>query len=219
MQFKDKVIIITGEPENLELEIAKMFIKEGASVCYLNEKANSFYKQTIKSVKYQNNFYLLNVNINNYSSVELAVNKILEGFNKVDILINNVSINNKFVEITNKEQLSKALNYELIGVENCILSVTKVMRKENSNNSIINISLITKQRKQYQIAYHIASSIIISNLTKNWAEKVKENIKINAIVPLFLKPKFIVNKKILEAVKFLSNGDTNGMTLYIKKLE
>ena len=112
------------------------------------------------------------------------IKKSIDKFGKIDILVSNAGIvfDIPLFEKT-IEQWKETFNVNLIGTFICSKYVSEHMKKENSG-VIINISSMNEiNALSPESADYDASKSGVISLTKNLAEELSPNIRVNAIAP------------------------------------
>ena len=181
--MENKVVLITGASRGLGKEIALKFAKNKYNVIinYNNseECANKLKKELeLYNVKVS----LIKTDISNEQEVKLMIKKILENYNRIDVLVNNagIAIDTIFEEKT-KENFKKILDVNLIGPFLVSKYVSEEMLKRKKGN-IINITSTNGIDTYYpeSLDYDASKAGLIS-LTHNLAVKLSPYINVNAI--------------------------------------
>jgi 3-oxoacyl-[acyl-carrier protein] reductase len=190
MDFKDKVVLVTGSAQGIGKEIALMFADNGCNVCISDinleeaKKTSDLVRQKgVKSEAYK-------LDVSDYNSVEETVKKILDNFGKIDILINNAGItkDNLIIRMDEKEW-NMVIGINLTGTFYCTKAVVKSMMK-NRYGKIVNIASIIGVRGNPGQANYSASKGGVIALTKTCAKELgSRNINVNAIAPGFIETK------------------------------
>ncbi len=188
MLVKDKVAIVTGGARGIGKEIALAFAREGADICICDVEEKSL-EEAVRELKSLGREAIgLRVDVTNLSQVEEMVQKVLDKFSKIDILINNAGITRDNLLLRMKEQEWDAvLNVNLKGTFNCTKTVSKIMVKQRSGRIVSIASIIGLIGNAGQSNYAASKGGIIS-FTKSVAKELaSRNINVNAIAPGFIK--------------------------------
>jgi len=188
MLLKDKVAVITGGASGIGKEVALAFAKEGADVCIcdINEEALGGATKEIESLGRK--AIGLKVDVTDYPQAEEMIQKVLDKFSKIDILINNAGITRDNLLVRMKEdEWDAVINVNLKGTFNCTKAVSKAMIKQRSGR-IVNIASIIGLMGNAGQANYAASKGGIISFTKSVAKELaSRNINVNAIAPGFIK--------------------------------
>lgn len=185
MKFKDKVVLITWASRGIWMATALHFWKEWAIVIvnYLNseEKANKVVEH-IKKIWW--NAIAIKCDVSEENEVISMVNKTIEVFWKIDVLINNAAISNDIpIFERTSEQWKKTMDTNLLWVFLCSKFVILEMQKKWLWK-IINLTSVnwTKHFYPEQVDYDVSKAWIIS-LTKILAKASWPNISVVAVAP------------------------------------
>ena len=188
MVLKDKVAIITGGARGIGKEIALTFAREGANICNCDVDDEALAETTRELESTGRQVVGRKVDVTNFSQVQEMVQKVLDKFSKIDILINNAGITRDNLLLRMKEEEWDAvLDVNLKGTFNCTKAVSKVMVKQRSGKIVSIASTIGLMGNAGQSNYAASKGGIIS-FTKSVAKEFgSRNINVNAIAPGFIK--------------------------------
>lgn len=187
MNLENKIALITGSTRGIGKSIAKLFVKNNATVIICGRNIESS-KKTIEELSTELNvnedkFFPLALDISNKESIKNAVDKVIKKYNKIDILINNAGItsNVSLLEST-EEDFFNMFNINFFGVVTLTREVVKYMK--DTGGSIINTSsMVGTYGGRNQSAY-ASSKFAINGLTKSLAKELGiYNIRVNAVAP------------------------------------
>ena len=185
MNFKDKVVLVTGSSRGIGRAIAIKFAKTGANII-INYNHNKEEAEIVREVieSYGVKCLIIKADISKEKEVKAMINTAITTFNKIDILVNNASI---AIDLDfDKRKVShwtQTLNTNLIGMFLTSKYIGKYMVK-NKYGKIINISSTNGlgTTSTYSIDYDASKSGII-NLTKNLATQFAPYINVNSVAP------------------------------------
>lgn len=188
MRFKDKVAIVTGGTSGIGLACAETFIKEGASVVISSNQDNS--EEIANGLGDKCKFVFCDVS--KEDDVINLVNKTVELFGKLDIMVANAGIGDgALVGDESFDVWNKIVSINLSGVFLCNKYAINQMLK-NGGGSIVNTSsILGLVGNPIAPAYCSCKSGII-NLTRSGAlGYATKNIRINAVSPGFIRTAII----------------------------
>ncbi|QIW62611.1 2-dehydro-3-deoxy-D-gluconate 5-dehydrogenase KduD [Mycoplasmopsis gallinacea] len=185
--IKDKVIIVTGGNTGLGLAYAKALGNAGAKLVVSHFDANV---TEIQEFCNSNNVELLLVqgNLTLKEDVDALVEKTLEKFGRIDVLINNAGtiIREPLLEYS-ETSWHRVIDINLNAVWFLSQKVANVMKKQGGGKIINVASMLAFQGGKFVPAY-TASKHAVAGLTKAFAnELASENIQVNAIAPGYIE--------------------------------
>lgn len=180
------VCLVTGSAKNIGKNIILEFAKNGYDVVINYNKSIDEANELKKIVeeKYNVKALVIKCDISNSLEVLNMINKTMEYFGQIDVLINNATIelNSEFEE-KNYESFKKVMDTNVIGTFLVSKYVGKIMFN-NKSGSIINITSNNAINKYdpSTIEYDASKSAIIS-LTHNLSLKYAPYVNVNAVAP------------------------------------
>lgn len=185
MEFKDKVVLVTGSSRGIGRSIAVKFAKEGANVV-VNYKTNQKEAEIIVEIlsTYGNKCIAIKADVSKEKEVKAMVDKIIKEYGRIDVLVNNagIAIDVEF-EDRKARDWQETLNTNLIGVFNVSKYCGRYM-KEAKKGKIVNVSSTNgiDTTYTYSVDYDASKAALI-NLTKNLAIEYAPFINVNTIAP------------------------------------
>jgi len=202
MRLKDKVAFITGASKGIGKGIAKRYSHEGAKVV-ITSRSMDLLSPIADEIRDGGGHALaLPVDVRKPESIQEAVDKTIEEYGQLDIMVNNAGISMAHPsEDLSPQDWTSAIETDLSGVFYGCQSAAKQMMLQDGGCIINNTSMYGLVAAPMRAAY-CASKAGANMLTKvlaiEWADK---NIRVNAIAPGYIRTELvqgIIDKGILD---------------------
>jgi NAD(P)-dependent dehydrogenase (short-subunit alcohol dehydrogenase family) len=188
-----KVAIVTGASRGIGLAIAERYAEAGAKVVISSRKQESLEELAEEMRGKGYDVTPIAAHNGDKDALQNLVNKTVEAYGAVDILVNNAATNPHFGPILEAEDSmwQKTLEVNLLGNVWLTQAVVEVMREKGNGGKVVNIASVNGLRPgSYQGVYSITKAAVI-NLTQTLGvELASDNIQVNAIAPGLIKTKF-----------------------------
>lgn len=185
MEFKDKVVIITGAGNGIGLGIARDFAGEGAKVVIaeINASAGKRAEEALK--KEGGEALFIQVDISKEKQVQDLVEAVLQAWGKIDILVNNAGVVvHKALVDTTMEEWNRQLDVQLTGTFLMSKYVAKPLIERGEGGKIVNISSVSAVMGRVKGGSHCVSKAGLTLLTKVFAMELGEyGVNVNAVAP------------------------------------
>ncbi|EFF41515.1 2-dehydro-3-deoxy-D-gluconate 5-dehydrogenase KduD [Mycoplasmopsis alligatoris] len=184
---KDKVIIVTGANMGLGLAYAKALASCGAKIVVAHYDDNtSEISEYLTSKKVD--FLLVKGDLTKQEDQDLLVNKTVEKFGRIDVLVNNAGtiIREPLLEYS-QNSWNRVMDINLNSVWFLSQKVARVFKKQG-HGKIVNVaSMLSYQGGKFVPAY-TASKHAVAGITKAFANELASlNIQVNAIAPGYIE--------------------------------
>ena len=187
-----KVALVTGASKGIGEAMARGLAEFGAKVVVssrkqeaVDEVANAFKADGLEATG-------IAANMSSIDDISSLVDKTVETYGGLDIIINNAAANPVFGPIQNTDEraFDKIIDVNLKAPFELCKKAYPIL-KQRGGGSIIHISSIGGLRPEAGIGIYSVSKAAIINLTQAMAQDWGEdNIRINAICPGLIKTKF-----------------------------
>lgn len=194
MILHDKVAIVTGASRGIGKAIAIALAREGARVVVAARtrlplaSISGTIEATAEEIRSRGGTALaIKTDVSKEASVALMVEKTLEAWNRIDILVNNAATNAPaFFHEMPQKHWDRIMEVNLRGTVLCTRMVLPVMIRQHWGH-IINISSVVTQQLEHEpftgLAYDL-TKVAVNRLTRGLAREVKQfGIAVNALMP------------------------------------
>jgi len=188
--LKDKVVLITGSANGIGKSTALRFAEEGAKVVVADFADGS---DTVKEVEALGaTAFYVQVDVANPESVKNMVDKTIEAFGKVDVLINNAGITkDAMMKKMTKDVWDAVISVNLTGVFNCTSAVLPYMLESQSGVVLTSSSIVGIYGNMGQTNY-AATKWGVIGMTKSWAKEMAKNgLRFNCVAPGFVNTEMV----------------------------
>lgn len=192
MKLNNKVAIITGASKGIGKGIAIRYAHEGATVIVASRSMDllSAIAEEINSEGGQ--ALALKVDVRRSESIQGVVDKVVEKFGRLDIMVNNAGISMAHPsEDLSPEDWTRAVETDLFGVFYGCQSAGRQMMKQGGG-CIVNITsaygIVAAPMRAAYCASKAAGNMLTKVLASEWARK---KIRVNAIAPGYIRTELV----------------------------
>jgi len=212
-----KTVVITGSARGLGLEMAKVFRKNNLNVVLsdLNYDKLEIAKEKLEKIKSSGSVYICVCDVTKSKDISNLVNNVKEGFNTIDIWINNAGVNqpNKAIWELEEKAIDLVLDVDLKGT---IISSKIVMNTmiEQGHGAIYNVEGYgSNDAKMLGLSIYGTSKRAITYFTEALAKECEE--KNTGVIVGKLSPGIMITDFITNA---LGNGEKIDLPEKTKKV-
>ena len=184
-----KTVLVTGGSRGIGKEVALKYAENGYNIVINYVSSNTNVEELKKEFEQKGaEALILKADVTNTQEVENVVNKAIEKFGTIDVLVNNAGItkDNLLMRMT-EEEFDKVININLKGTYVVTKAVIKYMMKKRCG-SIINLSSVVGVAGNAGQCNYSASKAGIIGFTKSLAKELSSrNIRVNAVAPGFIQ--------------------------------
>lgn len=178
MLLKNKIALVTGSTNNIGLEIARAFAREGAKII-----VHSRHEEDAKGVAEEIGGDYFAADVSKPEELEQLFDHVQQKHRRLDILVNTVahSTKNDILE-TSLAEWNRIMAINLTGYFICIQHAARIM-KDNGGGVIINISAGSGERGSPGTAVYSISKGAINALTRQAAvDLAPHKIRVNGVI-------------------------------------
>ncbi|WP_343679894.1 SDR family NAD(P)-dependent oxidoreductase [Chryseobacterium arthrosphaerae] len=185
-----KVWFVTGASKGLGFELVKKLLSEGFQVAATSRTVESL----ISSIgETSENFLPLGANITDNNDIKSAIDKTVEHFGKIDVIVNNAGYGQigTLEELTDEEARENyAVN--VFGTLNVIRNAMPYLREQRSGN-IFNISSVGGYSANFPgWGIYCSTKFAVAGFTEALAEEVKDfGIHATVVYPGYFRTDFL----------------------------
>lgn len=188
MRFQDKTAVVTGGSRGIGKAIALTLAKGGANIAVLqigDDENAAQTKEEITALGVKCEVY--SCDVSNYDGVKETVDRVIEDFGAIDILINNAGIVRDATLRSMKEQdFDSVISVNLKGAFNMIKHTYTHFMKRRSGK-IVNISSVVALGGNAGQANYVSAKAGMIGLTKTVAKELgARGITCNAVAPGYI---------------------------------
>lgn len=189
MDLKGKVSIVTGASRGIGKAIAINLALAGAQVVvnYSGNEAKA--NEVVNEIKTNGGDAIaIKANVGDFDSSKELIDKTIEHFGRIDLLVNNAGITRDSLMMRMSEKdFDDVININLKGVWNCTKHVVRPMMKQRSGK-IVNIASIVGVTGNAGQANYVAAKAGVIGMTKTLAKELApRGINVNAVAPGFIE--------------------------------
>ncbi len=182
--LEGKTVIVTGASSGIGKEIARSFAQKGAKIALVARRPNVL-ETAAKEIRSQGGSALaVPADVTNRQQVFAAVNKVLDEWGQIDILVVNAGayVRSPIRELK-VDHLEESMAVNFYGGVHFILDVLPDMRKRGRGHLIIITSMDAKKGLPMDAPY-VAAKFAMSGLAEVMRQELKdEGIKVTTIFP------------------------------------
>lgn len=173
MEFKDKIVVVTGGASGIGKCIVSEFLKAGARVCIIDKKENPYFIGDLADE----------------DALRAFAHKVIAEHGRVDCLINNGMLSKGGLKDCSYEDFNYVLR---VGISAPYLLTKLFMEYFGPGASIVNISSTRDRMSQPNTESYSAAKGGIAALTHAMAVSLAGKVRVNSISPGWIDTDFTV---------------------------
>ena len=193
MELKGKTAIVTGGTRGIGRAIALDLAANGADIALNYRKSVDLASELAEIIRGMGRHALvIQADVSSFDDAQAMVEKVLNDFGQVDILINNAGMNwDGVVWKMSEEQWDRVISVDLKGTFNYTRAVTPVFREQGSGK-IINITSINGLRGKFGQTNYSAAKAGVIGFTKACARELgRYSVNVNSVAPGLIETEMV----------------------------
>lgn len=185
IDFKDKVILVTGSTSGIGRQIAKQLLENQANVIITYGHNEKMAEETMQELSnYKENILLIKADLSNENDVNMMFDEITKKYDKLDGLVNCAAYDKVLsIEDLTVEEYRHELDVNVVARWQCIKNAIPLMKKSDAPRVINIASRLGTRPMEDSVAYCTCEAATIM-LTQCCAlELAKYNIRVNTVSP------------------------------------
>ena len=191
MNFKNKVVLITGASSGIGKQTAIEFTKKGANLILVARRKNKLELIASELEKFDTTILVCQCDISDKVQVKKMSNIVLEKFGTIDILVNNAgfAIYGSVSKLT-IDEIESQMKTNYFGMIYCIKNFLPSMLKKKSGH-IVNVASVAASFGLPGIASYCGSKFAMLGFSEGLKHELKNSgVGITVISPIMVKTNF-----------------------------
>ncbi|MEO5910703.1 MAG: SDR family oxidoreductase [Pelobium sp.] len=215
MNFKNKIIWITGASSGIGEALAYELNGQGAKIIISSRRAEVLYKVKQQCKKNPLDVHVLPLDLEQSQSLFLKADEAWKIYGKIDILINagGISQRSKVLE-TATEVEQKIMDINFWGTVNLSKAILPKMIGNGGGNLVVLSSLVGKFGTQFRSTYSASKHALEGYFQSLRYEVYDKGVSVNIICPGFIKTNITINSVTEDGGKYgrMDKNQEEGMT-------
>ena len=184
VQFKDKVVVITGGSRGLGKAMAHGFAAEGAKLAIVSRKLDVC-DATAAELRdaYGTDTFTRSTHVGDWNDLDQMVEDVIARFGRIDVLVNNAGMSPLYPSLSDVSEalFDKVVSVNLKGPFRLMATVGERMM-QGAGGAIINISSTASVNKSPTSEPYGAAKAGLNGLTRSFAAAYGPKVRVNCIM-------------------------------------
>ena len=203
MDFKNKIVLITGASSGIGKQTATEFAKKGANLILVARRKDRLELIADELEKFHVSILVCQCDVSNKEQVKEMSKTVLEKFDTVDILVNNAgfAIYGSVSELS-IDEIESQMETNYFGMIYCIKNFLPIMLEKKSGH-IVNVASVAASFGLPGIASYCASKFAMLGFSEGLKHELKNTgIGITVVSPIMVKTDFFDHPSFKNMPKF-----------------
>jgi short-subunit dehydrogenase len=203
VDFKNKIILITGASSGIGKETAMEFAKLGANIILVARKKDKLEQVANELKKFNVSTLICQCDISKKDQVKEMSKTVLEKFESVDVLVNNAgfAIYGSVADLT-VDEIESQMETNYFGMIYCIKNFLPSMLKKKSGH-IVNVASVAASFGLPGIASYCASKFAMLGFSEGLKHELKNTgVGITVVSPIMVRTNFFDHSSFENMPKF-----------------
>ena len=189
-RFDGRVAIVTGASRGIGLGVAERLVSEGARVCLTARKPEAL-DEAVDGLGGPEHAIAVSGKSDDTEHQRAAVERTVESFGRVDMLVNNTGINPTYGPLVELDHGAARKMFEVNAL--AALSWTQQVYRAwmaDNGGAVLNMSSVGAQKPAPGIGFYGATKAMLSHITQELAVELAPGIRVNGLAPAVVKTQF-----------------------------
>lgn len=193
MDYKDKIVWITGASSGIGEHLAYALAEQGAKLI-LSSRNEKELQRVKNNCHTESDILILPLDVADFESIPSAVERAMQHFEKIDILICNAGISQRaLVQDTKLEVDQKIMNINYMGTVAMIKAVLPVFLQQGYGHVVAVSSVMGKVGVPFRSAYAASKHALHGFFDAFRAEVARNNIQTTILIPGYVRTNVTIN--------------------------
>ena len=193
MDFKNKVVLITGASSGIGKQTAIEFAKLGSNIILVARRKNKLEQVENELKQFNVNTLVCACDVSKKDQVEELCKSVLQKFNSVDILVNNAgfAIYGSVSDLS-IDEIESQMETNYFGMIYCVKNFLPLMLKKKSGH-IVNVASVAASFGLPGIASYCASKFAMLGFSEGLKHELSgTGVGITVVSPIMVKTNFLI---------------------------
>ena len=193
MDFRNKVVMITGASSGIGEALVYQFDKLGAKIVIAARRVEEL-ERVKNNCKNPQNILIQRLDLENHEEIPLVAENVLKQLKKIDILINNGGVSQRsLVKDTSLEVDRKIMNINFLGTVALTKAVLPSMLQNKSGHIVVISSIAGKIGVKLRSAYAASKHALHGFFDSLRYESIDDNIHVTIVCPGYIRTNVSIN--------------------------